>query len=79
MLRQAKTGISALSFKLYLGASYPKPWKIRHKLFHAMKLRDDRYLLSGVVKMTDADLGGELSGGKAERGSENMAIAIYEK
>ena len=44
-----------------------------------MKLRDDRYLLSGVRQMNDADLGGELSGCNAERGSENMAIAIYEK
>jgi len=70
MLRQAKTGISALSFKHYLGASYLTSWKIRHQLIHAMKQRDDRYLLSGVGQMNDADLGGELSGGKAERGSE---------
>ena len=79
MLRQAKTGISALSFKRYLAASYSRSWKIRHQLIHAMKLRDDRYLLSGVRQMNDADLGGELSGCNAERGSENMAIAIYEK
>ena len=70
MLRQAKTGISALSFKHYLGASNPTSWKIRHQLMHAMKQRDDRYLLSGVGQMNDADLGGELSGGNAEQGSE---------
>ena len=61
MLRQAKTGISALSFKHYLGVSYPTSWKIRHKLMHAMKQRDEHYLLSGVGQMNDADLGGELS------------------
>ena len=71
MLRQAKTGISALSFKRYLGVSYPTSWKIRHQLMHAVKQRDDRYLLSGVGQINDADLGGKLSGGKAERGSEN--------
>lgn len=71
MISQAKTGISALSLKRYLGVSYPTSWKIRHKLMHAMKQRDDRYLLSGVVQMDDAYLGGELSGGKAGRGSEN--------
>ena len=70
MLRQAKTGISALSFKRYLGVSYPTSWKIRHQLMHAMKQRDDPYLLSGVGQINDADLGGKLSGGKAERGSE---------
>ena len=71
MLRQAKTGISALSFKRYLGASYPTPWKIRHKLMHAMKQRDDRYLLSGVGQINDTDLGGKLSGCGAEQGAEN--------
>ena len=71
MLRQAKTGISALSFKRYLGVSYPTSWKIRHQLMHAMKQRDDCYLLSGVGQINDADLGGKLSSGKAERGSEN--------
>ena len=71
MLRQAKTGISALSFKHYLGVSYPTSWKIRHQLMHAMKQRDDRYLLSGVGQMNDADLGGKLSGCGAEQGSEN--------
>ena len=76
MISQAKTGISALSFKHYLGASNPTSWKIRHKLMHAVKQRDDRYLLSGVGQMNDVYLGGELSGGKAERGSENNVLFI---
>jgi hypothetical protein len=38
---------------------------------HAMQQRDDHYLLSGLVQIDDAYLGGELSGGMAGRGSEN--------
>lgn len=37
----------------------------------AMSKRDSQYRLSGRVDMDDAYLGGELSGGKAGRGSEN--------
>jgi hypothetical protein len=37
----------------------------------AMSERDAQYRLSGRVDMDDAYLGGELSGGKAGRGSEN--------
>ena len=76
MLRQAKTGISALSFKHYLGASNPTSWKIRHQLMHAMKQRDDCYLLSGVGQMNDVYLGGKLSGGKAGRGSETKVSFV---
>ena len=36
-----------------------------------MAEREDCYLLSGAVQLDDAYLGGERSGGKAGRGSEN--------
>lgn len=39
----------------------------------AMAEREDHYLLSGHVQIDDAYLGGERSGGKAGRGSENKA------
>ena len=71
MISQAKTGLSALALKRQLGVSYPTSWMIHHKLMHAMQQRDDHYLLGGLVQIDDAYLGGELSGGKAGRGSEN--------
>jgi hypothetical protein len=36
-----------------------------------MTERDEAYLLRGKIQMDDAYLGGELSAGKAGRGSEN--------
>lgn len=71
LISQAKTGLSALALKRLLGVSYPTAWLLQHKLMTAMSERDANYTLSGRVDIDDACLGGELSGGKAGRGSEN--------
>lgn len=71
LVSQAKTGLSALALKRHLGVSYPTAWLIHHKLMQAMAEREERYRLSGAVQMDDAYLGGERSGGKVGRGSEN--------
>lgn len=71
LISQAKTGLSALALKRHLGVSYPSAWLIHHKLMQAMSLREERYVLEGQVQVDDAYLGGERSGGKVGRGSEN--------
>jgi hypothetical protein len=57
--------------KRHLGVSYPTAWLIHHKLMEAMAVREARYVLDGQVQVDDAYLGGERSGGKVGRGSEN--------
>ena len=71
LISQAKTGLSALALKRQLGVSYPTAWLIHHKLMQVMADREERYLLEGTVQVDDAYLGGERSGGKVGRGSEN--------
>jgi hypothetical protein len=71
LISQAKTGLSALALKRQLGVSYPTAWLIHHKLMQVMAERDERYVLEGTVQVDDAYLGGERSGGKVGRGSEN--------
>jgi len=71
LVSQAKTGLSALALKRYLGVRYPTAWLIQHKLMQSMCERETKYTLSGQVQVDDAYLGGERSGGKAGRGSEN--------
>jgi hypothetical protein len=60
-----------MELRRQLGASYPTGWKIKHKLMQATQERDSQYLLNGIIHVADAYSGGELSGGKAGRGSEN--------
>ena len=71
LISQAKTGLSALALKRYLGVRYPTAWLIQHKLMQAMSERETKYILDGSVQVDDAYLGGERNGGKVGRGSEN--------
>ena len=71
LISQAKTGLSSLALMRKLGVSYPSAWLIQHKLMQAMDERNAQYTLVGEVQVEDAYLGGERSGGKAGRGSEN--------
>jgi hypothetical protein len=71
LISQAKTGLSALALMRQLGVSYPTAWLIHHNLMTSMATREARYVLEGQVQVDDAYLGGERSGGKVGRGSEN--------
>ncbi len=71
MLTQSKNNVSALELMRQLGVSYRSAWLKKHKIMQAMQLREDRRELDGRVEIDDAFLGGELSGGKAGRGSQN--------
>ena len=44
---------------------------LHHKLMHAMAHREQCHQLRGLIQLDDACLGGERSGGKVGRGSEN--------
>jgi hypothetical protein len=76
LISQAKTGLSALALRRQLGVSYPTAWLIHHKLMQVMADREERYLLEGKVQVDDAYLGGERTGGKVGRGSENKVPFI---
>jgi transposase-like protein len=71
LITQAKNSVSALELMRHLGVSYPTAWLVKHKLMEVMRLREDGRRLTGRVEIDDAYLGGELSGGKAGRGSPN--------
>ena len=71
LLTQSKNNVSALELRRQLGVSYRSAWLIKHKIMEAMRLREDRRELDGRVEIDDAYLGGERSGGKTGRGSEN--------
>ena len=77
LLTQAKNNVSTLELKRHLGVSYPTAWLVKHKLMEVMRLREDSRQLTGRVEIDDdAYLGGERSGGKTGRGSENKVPFI---
>jgi hypothetical protein len=71
LISQAKTGLSSLALKRQLGVSYPTAWLLQQKISRAMGQQDSIHRLGGKVQLDDAYLGGERSGGKSGRGSEN--------
>lgn len=71
LLTQTKTGMSALELHRHLGVSYRSAWLIKHKLMQVMHEREQNRRLAQVVQIDDAFLGGERTGGKRGRGSEN--------
>ena len=71
LLTQSKNNVSALELMRQLGVSYRTAWLMKHKIMQAMLVRERGRELDGRVEMDDAFLGGERSGGKTGRGSEN--------
>ena len=76
LLTQSKNNVSALELMRQLGVSYHTAWLIKHKIMEAMRLREERRELDGRVEIDDAYLGGERTGGKTGRGSENKVPLV---
>jgi len=70
LVTQNKNNLSAMSLKRHLGVAYSTAWRLKHKLLEAMRQREQRRLLHGVVVADDAVLGG-VRKGKPGRGSPN--------
>ena len=71
LLTQSKNNVAALELMRHLGVSYRSAWLMKHKLMEVMYLRERPRKLTGRVEIDDAYLGGERTGGKPGRGSEN--------
>ena len=76
LLTQSENFISALELNRHLGVCYKTAWLVKRKLMEVMGLREEDRQLTGRVEVDDAYLGGERSGGKAGRGSENKVPFI---
>jgi ribosomal protein L37AE/L43A len=76
LLTQTKTGMSALELHRHLGVSYRTAWLVKHKLMAVMFEQERDRRLEDIVQIDDAFLGGERTGGKRGRGSENKVPLI---
>ena len=71
LISQAKPACRPWRSSVSFGVSYPMAWLLHQKINRAMATQDATHQLSGTVQLDDAYLGGERTGGKVGRGSEN--------
>lgn len=77
LLSTDKRGLSALSLSKKLGISYWRAWTMLQKIRRAMRERDSKYKLAGMVEMDDSFFGGPKEGGdKRGRGSSKTAVIV---
>jgi len=78
-LAQDKKGIGAIELAKQVGVSYTTAWLMLHKLRAAMRSRDQRYSLQGLVEVDECYVGGQARDGTTGRGAANktpVAVAV---
>jgi transposase-like protein len=77
LLTQDKNGVSALQLQKQLDiGSYKTAWLMLQKIRNAMRNRDSKYKLEGLIELDDAFFGQKKHPGKRGRGSENKATVV---
>lgn len=71
-----KGGISATRLQVYLQISWNSASLLLSKLRKAMASQDQQYLLSGLIELDEAFIGGKTTGGKRGRGSEKKTAIL---
>lgn len=69
LMTQSKDGISSLNLSRTIGISANAALRMKHKLQHVMKKREEAKPLSGFIQIDDSYLGGKSRGGKRGRGA----------
>jgi hypothetical protein len=79
-LAQDKKGIAAMELCKQIRVSYTTAWLMLHKLRGAMRDRNQRYVLKGLVEVDEAYVGGEAEGsgttGRGSAGKTPVAVAV---
>lgn len=74
-MTQDKRGVSALQLMRELAMrSYDTAWRMLHRIREAMRQRDERYKLRGIIELDGADLGEQ-----KDRGQCRVLIAVESK
>ena len=71
-----KGGISAINLMGKLGVTYKTAWYILHRFRKAMKTREQRYLLDGVIQFDDTYVGAPTHGEKRGRGTKKIKVMV---
>ena len=71
-----KSSVSAVTLMRTLGVTYKTAWYVLHRIRKAMKCREERYLLDGIIELDDTYLGSPTHGKKRGRGTEKTKIIV---
>ncbi|MCG3132452.1 MAG: hypothetical protein FLDDKLPJ_03302 [Phycisphaerae bacterium] len=76
-ISQDKKDIAALELAKQIRVGYQTAWTMLHKLRTAMRSRDQRYVLQGLVEVDECYVGGQADDGTTGRGASNKtAVAV---
>lgn len=78
-ISQDKKGIAALELAKQVRVCYQTAWTMLQKLRAAMRRRDQRYVLQGLVEVDECYVGGEADDGTTGRGASGktpVAVAV---
>ena len=70
-----KRGISALTLMDKVEVCYETAWNMLRRIRAAMEMRDDRYVLDGIVEFDDSYFGAKIKG-KAGRAAGNQGVFV---
>ncbi len=71
-LAQGKKGIAALTLAKQIGVCYGTAWLMLLKLRRAMRRRNERYVLQGLVEVDETYVGGEEPGHRGRPGPDSQ-------
>ena len=71
-----KGGMSALNLMRNIGVTYKTAWYILKRFRMAMKKREERYLLDGIIEFDDTYVGAPTHGGKRGRGTNKIKVIV---
>lgn len=71
-----KRGYSAVQLMRDAEVSYPTAWLMMHKIREAMQNAEQNCILSGIVEVDDAYVGGSDKGGKRGRGTNKTKVIV---
>ena len=75
-LAQDKKGIAALELAKQISVSYSTAWLMLQKLRRAMRRRDERYVLQGLVEVDETYVGGKAEGTRGRGADKKTVVAV---